>query len=64
MKLAIEIKKVQDHLRQMYSTEEYEKIVSKIKDKVNNDPEVLAYMASDRSLSPEIKLFAVAAMGE
>lgn len=54
--------KVQDALKQMYSIEEYNRAIQKLKSKTN-DPEVLAYMAQDMSLSYDIRLFAIAAMG-
>ena len=64
MKTAEEIIKVQESLKQNYSIEEYNKTIQKLKDKTNNDMEVLAYMADDRYLSPRARLFAVAAMGD
>ena len=64
MKLAYEINKVQESLKQMYSIEEYNRIVTKLKAKAGDDLEVLAHMSTDRQMSPEVRLFAVAAMGE
>ena len=47
MKLATEIAKVQESLKMMYSIEEYNRVVAKLKAKAGDDLEVLAHMSTD-----------------
>ena len=59
-----EIKRVQKALKQNYSVEEYTKIVDELKTRSNSDPEILGFMADDTMSTPDVRLFALAAIGE
>lgn len=55
--------KAQTALQSKYPPAEYDRIIAEIKEKSGDDLEVLAYIANDKTISPHVRLFAVAAMG-
>ena len=64
MKTAHEIIKVQDELKKMYSNEEYYQVVNKLKEKTGDNIEILSALAHDQNMSADVRLFAIATMGE
>lgn len=63
MKLTTEISKAQQTIKRIHTEAEYNQLINKFKSKSGDDPEVLAYMADDKLLSPHVRLCAVATMG-
>ena len=63
-KIALQIKVAQKRLHQIYSENEYKKAVDKIIKLTNNNLAVMAAMIADVELPADIRMFALAAMGE
>ena len=55
--------KAQQIIKRIHTEVEYNRLIDQFKFKSGDDPEVLAYMADDKLLSPHVGLCAVAAMG-
>jgi len=64
MKTINEIIQAQDALKNKFGDTDYQKLITAIKNKSNNNLLVLRAMAKDNSLSAIIRLGAIACMGE
>lgn len=61
---AKQIKRVQDELINAYGETDYNKAVAAIKKRCDNNILIMAKIAGDGNVDVDIRLFAIAAMGE
>jgi len=54
----------EDTLKKLYGKEGYKLLVEKMKEKTDNDPQVQMAIFNDESMTAEIRLVALATVGE